>query len=675
MLIWAFSGCIIPFQKKMLLHLPYISGAVTMAETLDEKKTLSQTRLLERRIRELSTLHDIARAVTSVLDREPVLNRIVEAAVYLTNGEEGFLMLVDETTGNLALCAGKGLGDKASRIMNIPVNDSIAGQVVTTGRPVRRGGFRRDEEYKVKTGYLVKSLVNVPIKWAGQVIGVLSVDHSVASMRSFSDHDVALLSSLADYAAIAIQNARLFEQASTKADELAKAMEEQTGQKPQASSREADRQALLKFAQELRARHGQAERGLENLRELAHGLRSHADKAEEATQNLEAWDEGVLGLLPEFEGIVMSGLPLGQPQALAPSQAGAEAEAGPGARPGPASVPGEELLRHLGEGTLIADPQGVIRQANQAAAQMLGKAVADLIGSELHQIVDDPRWERLVNSLQLALAMGSAGGSSPPASETVLYIGDHVLRARLVPTYENGAAVPTHILTFLHDVSSETEGWRARDETLAELSRRIRGPMTAIASYSDLLLGDTAELSSVLQHRYLERIRRGVERLESILNQLEDEPTASARRTTPVPAPPTGNIINQTVDAVQRELSLDGVNIKRDIGQNLPSVQVDAEYISRILTNLLAAAGQRASFGDSVDISTQVQLDGEEPRHLVVLIQTQGAPDQDIPSFEEDEDVRAALSLAEDVGGRIWTERKADGGTLITVLLPVAEPA
>ena len=59
----------------------------------------------------------------------------------------------------------------------------------------------------------------------------------------------------------------------------------------------------------------------------------------------------------------------------------------------------------------------------------------------------------------------------------------------------------------------------------------------------------------------------------------------------------------------------------------------------------------------------------------MVLIQTQGAPDRDMPSFEEDEEVRAALSLAEDAGGRIWTERKADGGTLITLLLPVAESA
>ena len=119
--------------------------------------------------------------MTSVLDLESVLNRIVEASVYLTNAEEGFLLLVDEETGELTLRAGKGLGEKAARVMSMKVRDSIAGQVVKTGRPVRMGGFRHDEEYKVKTGYLVKSLVNVPIKSANRVVGVLEGDVAEAS--------------------------------------------------------------------------------------------------------------------------------------------------------------------------------------------------------------------------------------------------------------------------------------------------------------------------------------------------------------------------------------------------------------------------------------------------------------------------------------------------------------
>jgi signal transduction histidine kinase len=304
---------------------------------------------------------------------------------------------------------------------------------------------------------------------------------------------------------------------------------------------------------------------------------------------------------------------------------------------------------------------------------MLGKSAADLTHVALDKMVDDPRWERTVGSLQLALAMQDAGQSIPSVSETALCVDDRVIHARLVPVYQHEAERPTHLVTFLRDVSVETQGWRAHDETFAELSHKLRGPMTAIASYSDLLLGEAGGLEGALQRRYLERIRRGVERLESVLNEFGDEASSPARRTTPVPPHPTSQVINQTVDAMQKELSLGGVNVARDIGQNLPPVQADAEYVSRILTDLLAAAGRRTSVGESVDISTQVQFEDGEPGHLVVLIQSGGTPGQDRLPFEEDEDVRGVLALVENAGGRIWAERKPDGGALMTLLLPVAE--
>jgi hypothetical protein len=59
---------------------------------------------------------------------------------------------------------------------------------------------------------------------------------------------------------------------------------------------------------------------------------------------------------------------------------------------------------------------------------------------------------------------------------------------------------------------------------------------------------------------------------------------------------------------------------------------------------------------------------------LLVNIQDGGATSQDLPPLEEDEQVCAALLLAEAAGCRIWAERRADGRHLITLLMPVAEP-
>jgi GAF domain-containing protein/nitrogen-specific signal transduction histidine kinase len=646
-------------------------GAITMTDTLEETGNPTTTKLLEHRVRELNTLHEIARAVTSVLDLESVLNRIVEAAVYLTNAEEGFLFLVDEESGDLTLRAGKGLGEKASRVMSLTVTDSIPAQVVKTGRPVRVGGVRRDEEYKVKTGYFVKSLLNVPIKSAGRIIGVLGVDHSIANMRSFGEHDVALLSSLADYAAIAIQNASLYAEASARADQLAKALEKQTGRTPAAPSPEDDRRALEQFAQGLRTQRDEVLRGIEGARKLAQGLQSHARDAEEVARRLGLWDEEVLGLLPQLEWLAKSGLPRA-PQPSAPVGE-TPTVSDVGVVPS-LDISDSHLVQYLAEGALLCDAKGVVHHANQSAAQILGKSVSELINSDLRTIVDDPRWERLVGSLRLALAMGSSEGPVPPAPETTVRINDHVIHAKLIPIYDSRTGAATITATFLRDISAETEGWRARDETLTALSHKMRGPMTAIASYSELLLGERMGVADPMQRRYLERIYQGVERLEAVLNELGDEPATAGRRTTPVPTHPVTAIINQAVDAVQNMLSLDGVSIVRDIGHDLPPVQVDANYVSRILADLMTAAGARTGAGDSVSVSTQVRAEGNRPGLLVILIQGGDADGQAVPRLEEDEGMRAAVSLAEDAGGRIWMERQNDGSNLICFLLPVVEP-
>jgi len=142
----------------------------------------------------------------------------VEAAVFVTGAEEGSLLLVDQGTGELYLRAARGLGEKFARGFRLRVEDSIAGQVVKTGQPILH--HTQDEEMlKVKTGYLVKSLVNVPLKAKDTVIGVLGVDNK-ASSKPFTDNDVYLLSALADYAAIAIENAWLYKDIEDKAAQL-----------------------------------------------------------------------------------------------------------------------------------------------------------------------------------------------------------------------------------------------------------------------------------------------------------------------------------------------------------------------------------------------------------------------------------------------------------------------
>jgi len=168
-------------------------------------------RRLQQQLQELNTLYSIGRSVTSRLDLEVVLPRVVEAAVFLTRAEEGLLLLLDPETGDLMLRAAKNVDEKQARQLRVQVQDSLAGQVFRTGEPL----LITEGQPKVVTGYLVHSLIYTPLRTPERgIFGLLGVMNR-EKPRSFTPHDVRLLCALADYAAIALENARLYNETET----------------------------------------------------------------------------------------------------------------------------------------------------------------------------------------------------------------------------------------------------------------------------------------------------------------------------------------------------------------------------------------------------------------------------------------------------------------------------
>jgi two-component system NtrC family sensor kinase len=164
------------------------------------------TKNLRRRIDNLEALQRVGRLVTASLDLDKVLMTAVDAAVELTGAEEGSLFLLDETTGELYIRAARNFQDDFVRTFQLPVHDSLAGQVLRTGKPITI-----DEKIpkKIKTSYLVHTLIYVPLQVHGHLIGVLGVDNRQTG-HPFSEEHITLMSALADYAAIAIENAHLY---------------------------------------------------------------------------------------------------------------------------------------------------------------------------------------------------------------------------------------------------------------------------------------------------------------------------------------------------------------------------------------------------------------------------------------------------------------------------------
>ena len=212
-----------PFKSQEVLEA--VEGALGENRLRNEKKLLTEqlmqtNKQLEQRVRDLTMVYEITQAMTRLMDLETLLSRLVEAAVFLSSADEGILFLIDEETGELYLRAAKGVGEKYARGLRLRVEDSLIGQVVQTGQPLRVTSPEDRLELKVKTGYLVSALLYVPLRFREEIKGVLGVSNRVSD-RPFTAADQHRLNILADHAVIALENSRLYEGEQRRAFQLA----------------------------------------------------------------------------------------------------------------------------------------------------------------------------------------------------------------------------------------------------------------------------------------------------------------------------------------------------------------------------------------------------------------------------------------------------------------------
>lgn len=170
-----------------------------------------QTTPLEKTPDLVDALAQIAKAITGQIRLDEVLNQVAATAMSLTAAGETSIWLVDEATGELFLEAQRGVDDTKLRRTRIAITeDNPASKVLKTGQPWRASNRAGQEKLQLMTGYIVEALAHVPISLGGVTFGVLAAAHREPGKR-FDRRDVQLLGAIADFAAIAIQNARLYE--------------------------------------------------------------------------------------------------------------------------------------------------------------------------------------------------------------------------------------------------------------------------------------------------------------------------------------------------------------------------------------------------------------------------------------------------------------------------------
>ncbi len=201
------------------LRVPEILSAIERSLSEDrlrrEKERISRqlaeaNQQLEQRLLELTTLQAIGQSVTSVLDLDRVLARVVEAACYFSDARESNLFLIDRADDALVLCAHHGLERSRPQNLRLKYSSSPLRQAIETGTPLSLTSKAAGYSIKLKTDYLVNSLLYVPLNIQDRALGVLGVTDKLGG-KPFTAEDARMLTSLGSYAAIAIENARLYE--------------------------------------------------------------------------------------------------------------------------------------------------------------------------------------------------------------------------------------------------------------------------------------------------------------------------------------------------------------------------------------------------------------------------------------------------------------------------------
>jgi GAF domain-containing protein/ActR/RegA family two-component response regulator len=175
----------------------------------------------EEKGRRLDSLTRLAQSLAGTLVLDEVLQRVVDAGVHVFRSSVSRLWLLDEDGRHLNLRAFAGTRTPVTGLTRLPVGEGIVGTVVATGRPLTVLDATTDPRVRNRDRILAEGVVSVaavPVVAGDRILGALSV--AVRERHEYGPDELALLSSLATYAAIAIDNARLFAEEQSRRDQL-----------------------------------------------------------------------------------------------------------------------------------------------------------------------------------------------------------------------------------------------------------------------------------------------------------------------------------------------------------------------------------------------------------------------------------------------------------------------
>jgi signal transduction histidine kinase/CheY-like chemotaxis protein len=205
---------------------------------------------VQRRVEELVFLNQVGRTAASSLDLEQVLTTVMEETVLMLKTEAGSILLLDVESGELVFEAAVGPRAKEIKGLRLPLGQGIAGWVAQEGQPLLVPDAGKDPRFYPgvdgASGFATRSVLAVPLEVKGTVIGVIEAVNKTEG--DLDQLDVELLSAMAQSAAIAIENAQLYEAIQQELTERKRAEEALREERASLARRVEERTAELSVA-------------------------------------------------------------------------------------------------------------------------------------------------------------------------------------------------------------------------------------------------------------------------------------------------------------------------------------------------------------------------------------------------------------------------------------------
>src|SRR3989304_2104166 len=182
------NGMAVPFLKRLA------AGSRELAQVPDPG-----------RLSGLQALEQVYKSIAPVLDREELYETILEKSTELVGAERGSLMIVDNKSKILSVKAAKGMDKKIAEGLRVRIGEGISGSIAARGLPVLVKDIEDEvPAWKNRPRYRTKSFISIPLKLESKVIGVINMADK-NSGEVFSDEDLHLVQSFANYASIALE--------------------------------------------------------------------------------------------------------------------------------------------------------------------------------------------------------------------------------------------------------------------------------------------------------------------------------------------------------------------------------------------------------------------------------------------------------------------------------------